>query len=241
RRALAGLEAAHARVWLLVYPQAATSPLRIAHAFIADPRGFVSRGSGSWASWAGAVSGALFEAVQLRAEHERFLACPEARLDDNATAYGAWASPQIVRELTSYLDAQPREVVDDDPRAKQAWVERSETGAPFPRSPSRRSKQWPRATPGRKGRPLGRTAGLELDQWPRDRRSELSVSQLYGELLESFTRQGRALLVAELPSPIADWTAVRVLIPKATTHQAASRSRGGERLENATFLYGVPT
>lgn len=51
---------------------------------------------------------------------------------------------------------------------------------------------------------------------------------------------GRPLLAAELPCPVAGWTAVRVLIPGITCHGYASHSAGGSRLLHPRFCHAIP-
>jgi ribosomal protein S12 methylthiotransferase accessory factor YcaO len=52
---------------------------------------------------------------------------------------------------------------------------------------------------------------------------------------------GRKLIVVDLPSPLAGWSAVRVLVPGFTTHQEPSESEGGEPLRLKKFPFPVPT
>ncbi|MFL5343421.1 MAG: YcaO-like family protein [Hyalangium sp.] len=79
--------------------------------------------------------------------------------------------------------------------------------------------------------PLASTPPREFD----------SEQALLAHLLSVLADQRLPLLVAELPCPVLEWSAVRVLIPGLTTHQRASDSAGGSRLWGATFRHGVPT
>jgi ribosomal protein S12 methylthiotransferase accessory factor YcaO len=65
-------------------------------------------------------------------------------------------------------------------------------------------------------------------------------AELLGHIKTKLRERGTALLVADLPCPVAGWSAVRVLIPGITCHGRASRSAGGERLLSPRFPYPVP-
>jgi len=70
---------------------------------------------------------------------------------------------------------------------------------------------------------------------------EYTPSLLLEEIKENLKIKKKPLLVADLPCSIEGWFAVRVLIPGFATHQYPSESRGGKKIINPIFMYGVPT
>ncbi|MFF8021492.1 YcaO-like family protein [Streptomyces sp. NPDC007896] len=67
-----------------------------------------------------------------------------------------------------------------------------------------------------------------------------SASEQLASLVETLGAAGQDVLVAELPNPVRGWTAVRVLVPGATTNQWASASAGGRKLRGAVWTHGIP-
>lgn len=60
-------------------------------------------------------------------------------------------------------------------------------------------------------------------------------------ILGAVRGRNQPLIACNLPSPLASWSAVRVLIPGATCHQHASRSAGGSRLSPRVFPFPILT
>ncbi len=70
---------------------------------------------------------------------------------------------------------------------------------------------------------------------------EYNSALLLAEIKDSLKKEEKPLLVANLPCPILDWSAVRVLIPGFTTHQYPSQSLGGQKIINPIFKYSIPS